>query len=88
VNYSSERILIEFIPGMTGIAEIAGIIRKAGFEIVQAGESEEIEDVEVKVRASELKRQLVLLIIGLCFTIPLIVFSMAHDFGVAYFQER
>jgi len=88
VNYSSERILIEFIPGMTGIAEIAGIIRKAGFDIVQAGESEEIEDVEVKVRASELKRQLVLLIIGLCFTIPLIVFSMAHDFGVLTFRNN
>ncbi len=86
VNHGSERLVIEYIPGMTSIAELAGIVRKAGFDIIQVGETEEIEDVEANVRASELDRQLQLLIIGLTFTIPLIIFSMARDFKVVSFR--
>ena len=54
--------------------------------MVQAGETEEIEDVEAKVRTSELKRQKHLLITGLIFTLPLIIFSMARDFRVVGFK--
>jgi P-type Cu+ transporter len=86
VNFSAEYVLIEYIPGLTTIAELAGIIRKAGFDIVQAGETEEIEDVEAKIRASDLVKQRHLLIIGLVFTIPLVIFSMARDFGIAGFK--
>lgn len=86
VNYSTEHVLIEYIPGMTTIADLANVIRKAGFNIVQAGETEEIEDVEAKVRISELDRQWHLLTIGLIFTVPLIIFSMARDFRVVGFK--
>jgi Cu+-exporting ATPase len=78
--------LIEYVPGLTSIAELAGIVRKAGFDIVQSGETEEIEDVEAKVRASDLKRQRHLLIIGLIFSLPLSIFSMARDFRVVGFK--
>jgi P-type Cu+ transporter len=87
VNFSTERVLLEYIPGVTNVAELAGVIRKTGFKIVQAEESEEIEDVEVNIRALELNRQLVLMMTGLIFTIPLIIFSMAHDFGVVTFKN-
>ena len=86
VNYGTEHVILEYIPGMTSIAELAEAIQKAGFDIVQAGESEEAEDLEAKVRASELNRQRNLLILGLCFTIPLIVYSMARDFRVVGFN--
>ena len=86
VNFSTEHVLIEYVPGLTSIAELAGVVRKAGFEIVQAGETEEIEDVEAKVRTSDLERQKHLLIIGLIFTLPLIIFSMARDFRVVGFK--
>jgi Cu+-exporting ATPase len=86
VGYGTERAMLEYIPGVTSIAELAAIIRKAGFDVVQAGDAEEIEDVEAAVRASELKKQKNLLIIGLTFTIPLIIYSMAHDFRVVGFR--
>jgi Cu+-exporting ATPase len=86
VNYSTEHASFEFIPGMTGISELAGVIRDAGYDIVQAGETEEIEDAEAKIRASNLERQKYLLMTGLCFTIPLIVYSMARDFRVIGFK--
>jgi Cu+-exporting ATPase len=86
VNYTSGHILIRYIPGMISVAEIAAIIKNAGFGIIQADESEEIEDAEAKVRTSELNRQLQLLIVGLIFTIPLIIYSMARDFKVTGFM--
>ena len=56
VSYSSENVIIEYIPGMTSVSILAELIRKAGYDIVQAGESEELEDVEAKVRESETKK--------------------------------
>ena len=46
VSYGTERATLEYIPGMTSIAELAAVIRKAGFDLVQVGEAELIEDVE------------------------------------------
>ena len=86
VSYGTERVAMEYIPGMTTIAEISANIRKAGFDIIQVGEAEEVEDIETKVRTSELNKQKYLLIIGLIFTLPLIIFSMARDFKVVGFQ--
>jgi Cu+-exporting ATPase len=86
VTYATQRLLIEYIPGMTSIAEIAVVIRKAGYDLVQVGESEEIEDVEAKVRAEEIDRQRNLLTIGLILAIPLMIYSMSRDFGLVGFQ--
>ena len=85
VAYGTERITLEYIPGMTSIAELAQVIRTAGFD-VQVGETEEFEDVEAQVRAAELTKQKYLLSIGLIFTIPLIIFSMMRDFQVVGFE--
>ncbi len=86
VGYGSERAVVEYIPGMTTVAELAGIIRSAGFDIVQAADSEEVEDVEAAVRAAELEKQKRLLLLGIIFTLPLIIYSMARDFRLVGFQ--
>ena len=86
VSFGTERVSLQYIPGLTSIAEIAAAIRKAGFDLVQVGESESLEDVEAKVRAVEISRQKRLLILGLILTIPLVVFSMSRDFGLVSFQ--
>jgi Cu+-exporting ATPase len=87
VSFATEHVTLEFIPGMTGIAELAGVMHKAGFDPVQAGETEDYEDVEARVRASVLHHQKQLLIVGLIFTVPLIVFSMMRDFSLAGFEN-
>jgi Cu+-exporting ATPase len=86
VSYGNERAQLEYIPGVTSIAELARVIRKTGFDIIQASDTEEVEDVEANVRASELNKQKNLLMIGLVFTIPLIVFSMMRDFRLLGFK--
>ncbi len=85
VSYGTERASLEYVPGMTSIAELAAVIRKAGFDLVQVGETESLEDVEAKARTAETNRQKRLLIIGLIFTIPLMIYSMARDFGLVSF---
>jgi Cu+-exporting ATPase len=85
VVYGTDRAVIEFIPGMTGVAALAGIIRRAGFDLVRAEDAGESEDAEVLARSSELARQKRLLVLGLVFTIPLIVFSMVRDFHIFSF---
>lgn len=86
VSYATEHATFEYIPGMTSIAEIAGVIRKLGFDIVRESETEGVEDVEARIRASELQTQKRLLLIGLIFTIPLIIFSMSRDFKLIGFK--
>jgi P-type Cu+ transporter len=86
VGYGNERAILEYIPGMTSIAELTKVIRKAGFDIVMAADNEALDDVERKVRVSELKKQKNLLIVGLIFTIPLITYSMLHDFDIVGFE--
>ncbi len=84
VSYGTERATLQFIPGLTSIAELARTVRKAGFDLVQAGEAESIEDAEAHVRAAEVNRQKRLLIIGLVFSVPLVAYSMARDFIVPF----
>jgi Cu+-exporting ATPase len=86
VGYGNERAVIEYIPGLTSIAELAAAIRKAGFDIVLAGNTEQLEDVEANVRAAELVKQKKILLVGLMFTVPLIGYSMARDFRVVGFR--
>jgi Cu+-exporting ATPase len=86
VSFGNGRLSLEYIPGMTSISELAEVIRKAGYEIIQSNDSEEIEDIEAMVQASEMGRQKKLLIIGLIFTIPLIIYSMMRDFRLVGFE--
>src|SRR5512136_893586 len=82
VSYGTERAALEYVPGATSIAELAAVIRKAGYDVVQAGESEEMEDVEAQARAHEVRRQGSLLLLGLIFTVPLMILSMGRDLGL------
>ncbi|HQY92669.1 heavy metal translocating P-type ATPase, partial [Caldilinea sp.] len=82
VSYGAERATVQYVTGRTTIAELAATIRKAGFDLVQAGEAESIDDAEANARTAKVQRQRRLLIIGLIFTAPLIVYSMARDFGL------
>jgi Cu+-exporting ATPase len=84
VSFGAERATLEYIPGLTSIAELASVIRKAGYDVVQAGESEEMEDAEAQARAAEVRRQGSLLILGIILTTPLMLYSMAHDFGLVH----
>ena len=80
VNFANEKARVRYIPTVVSQAEIRSAVSKAGFEAVELGG--DAEDAEAKAREHEIMEQRRLLIIGLVFTVPLFVFSMARDFGL------
>jgi Cu+-exporting ATPase len=81
-NFANERVSVEYLPGVVRLAAIQQAIRDAGYEIVVAGEGEAAEDVERIAREAEIRDQTRKFWVGVAFTLPLFVFSMARDFGL------
>ena len=81
VSLVSEKAYVKYIPTILSLAEIRIMITKAGFDVIDTG-AISAEDVEQQARDAEIRGQRRDLIIGLIFTIPLFVFSMARDFGL------
>ncbi|HEY9074917.1 MAG TPA: heavy metal translocating P-type ATPase [Anaerolineaceae bacterium] len=77
---AGENILIDFLPGVISIAEIASILRKSGFLLEQTSQPNHLTDTESTLRSEEIKKQKQMLIVGLILTIPLVIYSMARDF--------
>ncbi len=79
VNFGSEKATVRYIPTIISQREIRQIVKTAGFEALEIGG--EVEDAERQAREVEISQQRRDLIIGLVFTIPLFILSMARDFG-------
>jgi len=80
VVYGAERAQVEYIPTMISQAELRKTVKEAGFVAVETGG--DIEDAERKAREEEIDKQRHLLTVGLVFTIPLFLLSMARDLGL------
>ncbi len=78
-NIASETTRVKYIPTIINQVEIRQAISAAGFRFVEIGA--EMEDVEGQARQKEIQQQKRLLIIGLVFSIPLFIISMAGDLG-------
>ncbi len=78
-NVVKEKVTVSYIPTMIDLPEIYQTLRKIGFRPILP---EDALDSEQKAREREIGRQRKLLILGLIFTIPLFVLSMAHDFNL------
>jgi len=79
VIFTNERARVQYVPTMISQSELRRAIAAAGFEAVDTGG--EAEDVERLAREKEIQQQRHYLIVGLIFTVPLFIFSMARDFG-------
>lgn len=78
-NIAAESLLIRFIPTIISLPEILALIRSSGFDPLAT--EEENEDVESLARNTEVAYQKRLLTIGILFSLPLLLYSMAGDFG-------
>ncbi len=81
VNFANEKASVRYIPGTIDRAEMAAAVRKAGYDVVEVAEGEEAEDAEAAARAAEIRHQQTRLIVGVIFSLPLFIFSMARDLG-------
>ncbi len=80
VSLTTERARVKYVPTVVSQTEIRAAVSRSGFEALELGG--EAEDVEAKARESEIANQRRLLIIGLAFTLPLFLLSMARDLGL------
>lgn len=80
VSVTTERARVKYVPTVVSQAEIRAAVSRSGFEAVELGG--QAEDAEAKAREAEIRQQRHLLIVGLIFTVPLFLFSMARDFGL------
>jgi Cu+-exporting ATPase len=81
VNFASERVRVEYVPGLTGIDDIISVIEKAGFGAIRPDEELDGQDVEQSIREAEIRNQTRKFVVGLVFALPLFIISMSRDFG-------
>ena len=82
VNFASERVSVEYIPGVLNLDEIVAAIEKAGYGAIPPEEGLDEQDAEHKARDTEIKDQTRKFTVGVLFALPLFVFSMGRDFGL------
>jgi Cu+-exporting ATPase len=82
VNFASERVGVEYIPGTVDVDDIVTAIEKAGFGAIPPEEDSDDGDVEQKSRDAEIRDQTRKFITGVLFALPLFVLSMGRDFGL------
>jgi Cu+-exporting ATPase len=80
VSIATEHARVHYVPTIISQADLRRAVSAAGFETVETGA--DAEDGEALARQKEIATQRRLLTIGLIFTVPLFLFSMAHDFGL------
>ncbi|MCL4303806.1 MAG: heavy metal translocating P-type ATPase [Anaerolineae bacterium] len=82
VNFATEKATVKYIPGAVTRAEIVAAVERAGYGVVEAGSEEALVDAEKEAREREIQDQTRKLWVGVIFTLPLFLFSMARDFGL------
>jgi P-type Cu+ transporter len=82
VNLATERASVEYLPGVVSLAAIQQAIRDVGYDVVVPAEGEAAEDVERAAREAEIRDQTRKFWIGVAFSVPLLLLSMARDFGL------
>jgi len=80
VSFATERARLRYIPTLVSQADLRRAVAAAGFEAVESGG--EAEDAEGLAREAEVAQQRRLLIIGLVFTVPLLLLSMGIELGI------
>jgi Cu+-exporting ATPase len=82
VNFATEKATVKYIPGTVTRADMVSAIERAGYGVVVVDSDEELVDAEKAARDREIKDQTRKLWVGVIFTVPLFILSMARDFGL------
>lgn len=82
VNLANEKAQVRYTPGAATRADLVAAVRQAGYDVVETEAGAEPEDAEAAARKAEYDHQKKRLIVGLVFSIPLFILSMARDFNL------
>ena len=79
VNLATERAFVKYIPGVLTPDDIFAAVAKAGYGVIPPEQTDE-EDAEQAARNQEIRNQTRKFLVGVIFTLPLFLLSMARDF--------
>ncbi|RUA18078.1 MAG: cadmium-translocating P-type ATPase, partial [Clostridia bacterium] len=84
VNLATEKASILYNPAMADIAEMKELVEDLGYHVIETTGLNAAAgvDAERQARSAEMARQRHLLMMGILFTTPLFLLSMARDFGL------
>jgi P-type Cu+ transporter len=85
VNLATEKATVIYTPAITR-ERLTQAVEKAGYGVLDLSNAENPEDAERQARQAEIDRQKRLILIGLLFTIPLFIISMARDLTMVHFM--
>jgi Cu+-exporting ATPase len=77
VNLASETVRVVYDPKLADFPKLAKAVSKAGYQLIEAE-----GDEEIRARAREQKHQRRTFVVGLIFTAPLFLLSMARDLNL------
>ncbi|MFA6891144.1 MAG: heavy metal translocating P-type ATPase [Sphaerochaetaceae bacterium] len=79
VNLATEKAHVEYDPQKLSMERIEQTIRKAGFTVIE-NEAEQKEEKDTQMLSRRIR-----LWVAICISVPLMVFSMGHMFGLPTF---
>jgi P-type Cu+ transporter len=83
VNLATEKASVTYLPGAIRRQNMVQAVEKAGYGVLDLGQTAAPEDAERSARQAEIDRQRRLVWIGAVFTVPLFLISMARDVVMA-----
>lgn len=81
VNLASERATVRYAPGVVTRTDLVTAVRQAGYDVVDTAVGTP-EDAEAAARQAEIRHQWTRFIVGVLFSLPLFLLSMARDFNL------
>jgi Cu+-exporting ATPase len=82
VNLATEKARVTYLPGQVSRRDMVKQVERIGYGVIETDSDAEPEDAERAARKAEIDRQTRLLLVGIAFSLPLFVLSMARDFGL------
>ncbi|MEP7290087.1 MAG: heavy metal translocating P-type ATPase [Chloroflexota bacterium] len=83
VNPALDKASVTYLPGSVRRSDIVKAVAAAGYKVLDGSTGEAPEDAERLARQAEIDRQTRLVWIGVAFTVPLFILSMARDLALA-----
>lgn len=85
VNLATEKATVNYLPGSVRRADLVKAVENAGYGVLDLSNADAPEDAERAAREAEINRQKRMVLIGVIFTLPLFILSMARDLYMASF---
>ncbi len=79
VNLASESVVVQYDENLVGLETMAETVHRAGYKLVLPSREGEFEDAEATARRGEIAKQNRAFLVGLLFTVPLVLLSMGRD---------